>query len=100
MSSVFPNLKQLLKIYTVMPVSSASAERSFSRLKIIKNYARSTMEESRLSDLSLLSIERSTSEKLDFDNVIQTFANIKNRRKNLYKNYKLRLSCSSRSCDN
>ena len=51
MSSVFPNLKQLFKIYTVMPVSSASAERSFSRLKLIKSYTRSTMEESRLSDL-------------------------------------------------
>jgi hypothetical protein len=83
MSSVFPNLRQLYKIYTIMPVSSASAERSFSRLKLIKSYTRSKMGESRLSDLALLSIERNISENLDFNNVIQTFANMKSRRKKL-----------------
>ena len=41
------------------------------------------MEEGRLSDLAMLSIEKNISENLDFSNVIQTFANMKNRRKKL-----------------
>jgi len=47
----------------------ASAERSFSRLKQIKSYTRSTMDEIRLSDLSILNIEEEFSENLDFNSV-------------------------------
>jgi len=37
MVSSYPNLYILYKIYLTLPVSSATAERSFSRLKLIKN---------------------------------------------------------------
>ena len=40
---VFPNLQTALQILLTMPVSVASCERSFSKLKIIKTYLRSTM---------------------------------------------------------
>jgi len=36
MSGIFSNLTNLYRIYNVLPVSSASAERRFSRLKQIK----------------------------------------------------------------
>ena len=45
--------------------SSTSAERSFSRLKQRKSYTRSTMDETRLLDLSVLNIEKEFSENLD-----------------------------------
>ena len=63
----------------VLPVGSASAERSFSRLKQIKSYTRSTMDEIRLSDLSVLNVEKELSEKLDFNSVVDTSAKMKNR---------------------
>ena len=44
----------LLKIFSILPVSSASAERSFSVLKYLKSYLRSTTSESRLNGLALL----------------------------------------------
>lgn len=50
MSRIFSNLANLYRIYSVLPVSSASAERSFSRLKLIKSYTRSTRDEIRLSN--------------------------------------------------
>jgi hypothetical protein len=50
---VFPNLWIPLRILFTLPVSLASGERSFSRLKLIKNDLRSTMGQSRLNDMGL-----------------------------------------------
>ena len=54
--STFPNIITLLEIYLTIPLSNASAERSFSILKRIKNYLRSTIGQTKLSALSLLYI--------------------------------------------
>jgi len=83
MHDVFPNVSTLYKLFMTLPVSSATAERSFSRLKLIKSYLRSTMSESRLTNLALLSIERELSYDVDFDCVVDTFSNMKKRRKRL-----------------
>ena len=48
------NVAVALRIILTMPVSVASGERSFSKLKIIKNYLRSSMNQERLSDLAIL----------------------------------------------
>ncbi|KAL4141516.1 hypothetical protein QTP88_004145 [Uroleucon formosanum] len=81
MISSYPNLSTLYKIFYTLPVSSATAERSFSRLKLIKTFLRSTLTEEKLSNLAILSIEKCTAEKIDFDKVIETFAQMKKRRK-------------------
>lgn len=52
----FPNIRQLLLILAVLPVTISTSERSFSTLKRIKSYLRTTMEETRLNGLSLLNI--------------------------------------------
>ncbi|XP_060845256.1 52 kDa repressor of the inhibitor of the protein kinase-like [Rhopalosiphum padi] len=52
----FPNIRQLLLILAVLPVTTSTSERSFSTLKRIKSYLRTTMEENRLNGLSLLNI--------------------------------------------
>ena len=54
---VLPNLSIALCILLTIPVTVASGERSFSRLKLIKSYLRSTMIQARLSGLAVLSIE-------------------------------------------
>ena len=62
----------------------ACAERSFSRLKQLESSTRSTMDEIRLSDLSVLNIGKEVSENLDFHSVVKIFASMKNyRRKQL-----------------
>lgn len=57
----FAIIVKLLTIALTLGVSTATCERSFSGLKRIKTYLRSSMSESRMNDLAILSIERDLS---------------------------------------
>ena len=63
-----------------IPVTVASVERSFSKLKLIKSYLRSTMSQERLSRLAILSIEKEMLEELKYKNLISNFASQKVRK--------------------
>ena len=63
-----------------IPVSVASAERSFSKLKLIKTYLRSNMGQERLSGLAIISIENEISSQLDYSRLIDLFAEEKVRK--------------------
>ena len=80
LEEIFFNVCTALRIFCTLPVTVASAERSFSKLKLIKNHLRSTMTQERLNDLAVLSIESSVAKNIDFTDVIQDFANKKSRR--------------------
>ena len=54
----YPELSKVYSIAVAIPVTSATAERSFSALKRIKSRLRSTMAQDRLEGLLLLSLER------------------------------------------
>ncbi len=54
-----------------MPVTVASAERSFSKLKLIKNDLRSTMDQDRLVHLALISIEHAVARSTPFDEMLE-----------------------------
>lgn len=75
-----PNLVVLLRISLTIAISVATCERSFSKLKLIKNYLRSTMGNERLSSLAIMSIERDTADTVDFEDVINSFAAMKARK--------------------
>ncbi|XP_020872581.1 zinc finger MYM-type protein 1-like [Arabidopsis lyrata subsp. lyrata] len=75
MQGCYPNTEIAYRILLTIPVSVATAERSFSKLKLIKNYLRSTMSQERLNGLALLSIETSMVEKLDYVSLMNDFAN-------------------------
>lgn len=77
---VFPNLRIALQILLTVSVSIASCERSFSKLKLILTYLRASMEQQRLSNLALLSIEKETLEKINASDIINKFASIKSRK--------------------
>jgi len=79
---VFPNVCISWRIFLTIPATVASAEKFFSKLKLVKNYVRSAMSQTRLVDLARLSIESSIARQVDFDSVITNFAN-KNTRKSL-----------------
>ena len=72
------NFVVTLRIFLTITVSTASCERSFSKLKLIKMYQRSTMSQERLSNLAILSIERDLN--VDFNTVIEKVAQIKTRK--------------------
>jgi hypothetical protein len=78
-NALFPNLTTTLRVILTYPVSVASAERSFSKLKLVKSYLRSTMGQDRLNGLTRMSIEKEIVANLDNGVVIQAFWDIKKR---------------------
>jgi len=80
LKDLYPNLEVALRIFLTIPVTTASCERSFSKLKIIKNYLRSTISQNRLTGMAILSIEKDIVKTISFDDVIDQFASIKSRK--------------------
>ena len=78
--TTFPNIFIALRIYLTMPVTVASGERSFSKLKLIKTYLRSTISQERLNNLAMLSVETDITKTLDFKIILKLFANKKSRK--------------------
>ncbi|KAJ4935225.1 hypothetical protein JOQ06_016761, partial [Pogonophryne albipinna] len=71
MAATFSEVCTALLLYLTIPVTVATAERSFSKLKLIKT---SSMGQERLSGLATLSIENSRARKLDLSGVVDDFA--------------------------
>ncbi|XP_051206126.1 uncharacterized protein [Lolium perenne] len=77
----YPNISIAYRIMFTVPVTVASAERSFSKLKLLKNYLRSTMTQQRLNGLATLCIEKKLLDDIDIDPIISEFASRNARRK-------------------
>ena len=75
-----PNIVILLRIFLTISISVASCERIFSKLKLIKNYLRSTMSQLRLQNLAILSIEQEITNNINFESIIHDFSSMKARR--------------------
>ena len=56
----FPAIHKVVSIFLTTPVGSVSCERSFSALRRLKLWTRSSMTESRLSGLAMQLIHRGT----------------------------------------
>ena len=67
-------------IFLSLPVTTATAERSFSKLKLIKNFLRSQMSQDRLDGLSMLSIEAEKANQMDQSKVALIIARAKVRK--------------------
>ena len=65
--TAFPNVEAILRLFLSLMVTNCSGERSFSRLKSIKNKLRSTMSQERLSALSILYIVSNKLKQINFD---------------------------------
>lgn len=76
----YPNVEVALRIFLTLPITVATYERSFSILKLIKNYLRSSMGQERISDLAIISIEHSLVNTLDTNELINEFAGQKARK--------------------
>jgi len=83
--SVYSDIMTACIIFLTLPVTVASAERSFSKLKLIKNYLRISIGQERLSHIAVLNIEKNKTKELNIDKIIDDFAHIKARKKNFLK---------------
>jgi hypothetical protein len=69
----YPNVSIAYRILFTIPVTVASAERSFSKLKLLRNYLRSTMTQERLNGLAILCIEKNLLDEIDLNGIIDDF---------------------------
>ena len=62
-----------------LPIATVrnTAERSFSKLTLIKAFHRSSMADESLTNLAMMSIESETAKKLDMNELTKTFAVLK-----------------------
>jgi len=81
LSSSYPDVRTAFLMFLTVPVTTAKAERTFSKLKLIKNYLRSSMGQDRLTNLAILSIENQRARKVDTNKIIDEFAMMKSRKK-------------------
>ena len=78
---------KLLRAYLTFPVTSATAERSFSSLRRIKTFLRSSMVQQRLNNLFLLYVHTERTESLDLTPVARDFVSVNSRRLNYFGKY-------------
>ena len=77
---LYPNVAKVYRLLLTSPPSVCKSERSFSRLKLLKNYLRSTMSQERLDALMMLNCERDIVDAIDIQHVVDRWANVRKRR--------------------
>jgi hypothetical protein len=73
----YPHIHSLLQIFASLPVSTATPERTFSAMKVLKTYLRSRLTDDNMQGLSMAYIHKDI--PVNIDDVIDHFA-LKNRR--------------------
>ncbi|KAH7681549.1 Ribonuclease H-like protein [Dioscorea alata] len=77
---VYPLVFLLAKLASILPVATASIERTFSAMKIVKNRLRNRMGDNLMNDCLVTYIERDIFNNIDNETIIQRFQNMKSRR--------------------
>lgn len=71
---IFSEVTTALEIFLTIPVSVASGERSFSKLKLIKSVTRSTMKQDRLNNLAVLNLNSEKARSIDFSDIVRKYS--------------------------
>ena len=71
---------KLLRLYLTIPITTCTAERSFSALRRVKTYLRSSMPEERLNNVLLLNVHKEEADSLDLINIAYNFVSANARR--------------------
>jgi hypothetical protein len=79
-SIVYPLVYHLIVLALILPVSTASTERSFSALKYVKNDLRNRMGDEYLSIALILYVDNEYTNKLSVDKIIDKFSSMATRR--------------------
>ena len=79
-SQVYPLIDRLIRLVLTLPVSTATSERAFSAMKIVKTRLRNKMEDEFLSDNLAIYSEREIAENFTTDSILDDFRSLKERR--------------------
>jgi hypothetical protein len=78
--ALFPHVEALVRLLLVNPASSASAERSFSSLRRLKTYLRSSMGQIRLNNVALCHVHKDMLDTIEADVIMRKFIESKENR--------------------
>ena len=70
---MFPTVYRLIELALLLPVATATVERAFSAMKIIKTELRNKMSDGWLNDLMVIYIEREIFKSLDLSDIKKDF---------------------------
>ena len=70
---IIPQITTLVKLIQVFPSTAAESERSFSSLRRIKTYLRSTMTQKRLSEVALCNMHQSYCDRVNISHIAKQF---------------------------
>ncbi|XP_052295941.1 uncharacterized protein LOC107178787 isoform X4 [Citrus sinensis] len=79
-ATIFPLVYRIIVLVLTLPVSTATTERSFSAMRIVKTRLRNKMEDEFLTDSLIMYIEREIAEKLSIESIVNEFRDMKERR--------------------
>uniref|UniRef100_A0A2N9J031 TTF-type domain-containing protein n=1 Tax=Fagus sylvatica TaxID=28930 RepID=A0A2N9J031_FAGSY len=80
---VYPLVYLLVTLALTLPVATATVERAFSAMKIVKNRLRSRMSDQWMNDSLIVYIEKDIFHSIDNEAIMQRFQNMKTRRNQL-----------------
>lgn len=87
----FQQVLILIKLYQLLPVTSATAERSFSALRRLKTYLQSTMGQDRLNHCAVIHTHQDIVDSLDLRLVAEEFIAARDRRRVVFGHFQLEL---------
>ena len=92
--TLFLNIVKLIQLLSVIPATSATAERSFNCLRRVKTWLRSTISQTRLNSMVILQANRLVQPHID--TVIDEFISLNDTRRKIFG---LPTSCSLQQSD-
>ena len=86
-SSLLGQVRRLFELIMVMPATNATSERSFSALRHLKNYLRTTMSQQRLNHLMIMHIHKERTDNIDLKLVLNNFIAGSEHRSSIFAKY-------------
>ncbi|KAI4833262.1 hypothetical protein KUCAC02_016172 [Chaenocephalus aceratus] len=82
--ALFIQVDSLVRLLFVVPCSSAEAERSFSALRRLKTWLRSSMSQRRLNNVGVCHIHQDKLDQVDIEEICQLFISANDTRKHVF----------------
>jgi len=82
-STIYSLVDSLIRLLLTLPVSTATTERAFSAMKIVKTRLRNRMEDDFLANYLIVYIKKEIAERFTIDMIIDDFYSMKERRAQL-----------------
>ena len=81
---LFSEVCQLLHIILTIPVTSATAERTFSAMRRLKTFLRSSMTHLHFNNVMLLHVHKEETDNIDLNYIANKFVAVNDRRKHFF----------------